>query len=133
MLRDFGYEDNHLTKFEIEHFVLLARTHGDLKETVERIVAYREYDEKYELEKFLKQKSTMDSRFYKTLSNIIHLSFSPESVRIHEEHLSEVGSKVEKFNKILESKDLVHYNSESNIQYRDLLYSNKSLLEYHSN
>lgn len=133
MLRDFGYEDNYLTKFEIEHFVLLARTHDDLKETVERIVAYREYDEKYELEKFLKQKSTMDSRFYKTLSNIIHLSFSPESVRIHEEHLSEVDSKIEKFNQLLESNDLVRYSNESNAQYRDLLYSNKSLLEYHSN
>jgi len=131
MLRDFGYEGNHLTKFEIDNFVILSRSHDDLRETTERIVAYREYTERYELEKFLNLKSTMDARFYKVLSNIEYLSFTPESISIKPESISAIEEKVAKFNGFLDSSKLIVYTANSKSEYRKLLYSPLSLLDFH--
>jgi superfamily II DNA or RNA helicase len=132
LLRDYGYEDNRLTKFELDHFVALARNHGEVREVAERIVKYRQYDEIYELEKLLKQKSTMDSRFYKILSNISSFSFSPEAIHIPEDKFPSVEEKVAKFTELLDSNNLVTFTKENPSQYRDMLYSGKSLLEYHN-
>lgn len=132
LLRDYGYEDNRLTKFELDHFVALARNHSEVKEIAERIVKYRQYDEIYELEKLLKQKSTMDSRFYKILSNISLFSYSPEAISIPDDKLSDVEKRVAEFVNLLDSNKLITFTKDNPSQYRDLLYSKKSLLEYHS-
>jgi superfamily II DNA or RNA helicase len=131
MLRDFGHDDCYLTKFELEHFVFTARTHDDLKEISTRINSFREYDEKYELEKFLKQKSTMDSRFYKTLSNIEHFSFSNERITISTDQFNFVEEKVIKFNELLDSEKLIRFTKD-NDDYRKMLYSSLSLIDFHS-
>ncbi len=47
----YGYDDLSLSKFEIDSFVVLARNHSEINEVVERIVEYREHEEKYEIEK----------------------------------------------------------------------------------
>jgi hypothetical protein len=47
LLRDYGYEDNRLTKFELDHFVALARNHSDVKEIAEKIVKYRRYEREH--------------------------------------------------------------------------------------
>jgi len=132
LLRDYGYENNRLTKFEIDHFVALARNHSEVKEVAERIVKYRQYDEIYELEKLLKQKSTMDSRFYKILSNISLFSFSPESVHIPEDKIADAEQKIADFMDLLESDRLVTFLKDNHSLYREMLYSSKSLLEYHN-
>ena len=131
LLRDYGYEDNRLTKFELDHFVALARDHSQVKEVAERIVKYRQYDDIYELEKLLKQKSTMDSRFYKILSNISSFSFSPEFISIPEDKLAETEEKVTRFTELLDSKKLVTFTKDDPSQYRDMLYSSETLLKYH--
>jgi superfamily II DNA or RNA helicase len=132
LLRDYGYEDNRLTKFEIDHFVALARNHTEVKEVAERIIRYRQYDDKYELEKLLKQKSTMDSRIYKILSNVSSFSFSPESIQIPMDKLADIESKVSKFVELHDSNRLVTFSKENPATYRNMLYSSKSLLEYHT-
>jgi superfamily II DNA or RNA helicase len=132
LLRDYGYEDNRLTKFEIDHFVALARNHDEVKEVAERIVRYRQYDDKYELEKLLKQKSTMDTRIYKILSNVSSFSFSPESIQIPMDKLADLESKVSKFVELHDSNKLVTFSKENPATYRNMLYSSKSLLEYHT-
>lgn len=132
LLRDYGYEDNRLTKFEIDHFVALARNHTEVKEVAERIVRYRQYDDKYELEKLLKQKSTMDTRIYKILSNVSSFSFSAESIHIPMEKLSSVEEKVSKFVELHDGNRLVTFSKENPTTYRNMLYSSKSLLEYHT-
>lgn len=132
LLRDYGYEDNRLTKFELDNFVALSRNHTEVRDVVERIVKYRQYDDIYELEKLLKQKSTMDSRFYKILSNISSFSFSPESIHIPSEKLREVEEKVEKFVELIDSDRLVVFSKENPLSYRNMLYSGKSLIEYHN-
>jgi hypothetical protein len=129
---DYGYEDNRLTKFELDHFVALARNHNEVKEIAERIVKYRQYDEIYELEKLLKQKSTMDTRFYKILSNISSFTFSPEAISIPDDKLSDIENKVAEFVNLLDSNQLITFIKENPAKYRDMLYSDKSLLQYHS-
>lgn len=132
MLRDYGYEDNTLTKFELDNFVALARNHNEVKEIAERIVEYRQYDEKYELEKLLKQKSTMDSRLYKILSNVSAFIFSPESIQIPNDKLADIENKTEKFVKLLDSNMLITFTKDDPSTYKDMLYSSKDLLEYHN-
>ncbi len=130
-LREKGYEDGQLTKFEINNFLALARTHEDVNECVKNIVSYREYDEKYELEKYLKQKTTMDSRFFKILKYIKYFNFSPGYISLKEDLIDELDKKIAQFNKLLENGKLTIYNKDDNSKYRKMLYSKKDLISYH--
>jgi hypothetical protein len=98
---------------------------------VNRIVSYREYEEKYELEKYLKQKSTMDSRFFKILKYIDFLSFSPSHITLKEECVSDVEQRVDEFNALLESGKLIKFNVDEPSDYRKMLYSEKDIITYH--
>lgn len=126
-----GYDEGALTAFEINNFLLLARTHDDVSECVNKIVEYRKYDERYELAKFLKQKSTMDSRFYKTLKYIKYFSFSPNHVVLNKEKVEELEKRVNTFNRLLEKEKLIKFDALSPEKYRNLLYSNKDIISYH--
>jgi len=130
-LREKGYEHCQLTKFEINNFVSLTRNHEDVNGCVEKIVAYREYDEKYELEKYLKQKTSMDSRLFKILKYIKHFSFSPNHITLKEEDINILEQKIAKFNQLLEENKLVRFDINDNSEYRKLLYSKKDLVTYH--
>ena len=130
-LIDRGYEPK-LSKFEINTFVVLSRDHSEVTECVNRIVAYRQYSEKYELEKYLNKQSRMDTRFFKILVYSKFLSFSPEYVAIKPEHMDLLEKRVEEFNLLLSSKKLIRFDISNNAEYRDLLYSNKDLLQYHA-
>jgi superfamily II DNA or RNA helicase len=131
-LREKGYEDGRLSKFEIDNFILLNRTHGDVGECVDRIVSYREYDEKYELEKYLNQKSTMDSRFFKILKYIRFFSFSRDSITLKNEHVIDIEQKVNDFNLLSENGKLIQFNKDNPLIYRKMLYSEKDIISYHS-
>ena len=132
-LNEKGYEDYRLSKFELEHLVCVAREHSDIEETVERIVSFREYDEKYELEKLLRQSSTMDTRIFKTLSYIKYFSYSPEFITLKEPMISELQSKIEEFNELLGNDKLVRFHQDSPSLYRKMLYSEKDLIQYCKN
>lgn len=129
-LGEKGYEDYRLSKFELEHLVCIAREHSDVDEVVERIVSYREYAEKYELEKLLRQSSSMDTRIFKTLSNIKYFKYSVEFITVKEEMLSSLQSKTEEFNDLLDSGKLVRYSQDNPNVYRKMLYSEKDLINY---
>lgn len=131
-LREKGYEKCRLSKFEIDHFILLSRNHNELSGCVNRIVEYREYSDVYELEKFLRQKSSMDSRFFKTLINIEYFNYSPKFITLKEEYIDDIIEKVNNFNLLIEEKKLIVYTEEKKDEYRDLLYSNKSLIKFHN-
>jgi superfamily II DNA or RNA helicase len=129
-LRERGYEDGRLTKFEINNFVALARTHNDVNECVDNIVSYREYDEKYELEKYLKQKSSMDSRFFKVLKYVKFFIFSPGYITLKNECIEDLEDRVAEFNQLLEENKLIKYSEENKELYREMLYSKNDLISY---
>jgi hypothetical protein len=126
-----GY-DPKLSKFEINTFVVLCREHSDVTGCVNKIVSYRQYSEKYELKKFLTRESRMDTRFFKVLIYSKFLSYSPGYISIKDECLDTLEQRVEEFNLLLSSKKLVQFDIDNPLAYRDLLYSDKDLLQYHS-
>lgn len=130
-LIDRGY-DPKLSKFEIDNFVVLCREHSEVTDCVDKIVSYRQYSEKYELEKFLKRESRMDTRFFKVLIYSKFLSFSRNHISIKDECLEPLEKRVNEFNLLLSSKRLVQFDIDNPFRYRDLLYSSKDLIQYHS-
>jgi len=132
MLRlvDKGYESGKISKTELEHFVFIARSHDDLEDCVNRIVAYREYEEKYELEKLLRQKSNMDSRIFKVLAYSIYISYSPEFISLNTSMIDKLQERIKQFNDLIDGNKLVLFDSDSPSTYRNMLYSTDNLLEY---
>ncbi|MGB3945579.1 MAG: DEAD/DEAH box helicase family protein [Candidatus Saccharimonadales bacterium] len=130
-LVDKGYEDMKITKFELENFVFIARSHDDLEDCVSRIVSYREYEERYELEKLIRQSSNMDSRLYKTLALSKYFIFAPEFLSVNTALRNEFASRVEIFNELLANGKLTMFDSSNPTRYRDMLYSQKDIITYH--
>lgn len=130
-LIDKGYEDTKITKFELENFVFVARSHDDLDECVARIVAYREYDERYELEKLLRQESNMDSRLFKVLAYSKYFVFAPEYISVNSDLLTELLNRVKNFNILLSNGNLIKFDVKHPQTYRRMLYSSEDLLSYH--
>jgi superfamily II DNA or RNA helicase len=129
-LKSKGYGDIGLTKFEFENFVCVARDHDQLAEITDRIIMFRNHAEKYELEKLIRRKSSMDTRMFKMLHLVQELSVIGEVIRIQGHLEQNLESKVNEFEEILESGQLVRFGVDDN-RYRDLLYSDLSLIEYH--
>lgn len=128
---EYGYDHLELTKFEVDNFLSLSRTHNDINQTVEKIVKYREDEEKYEIEKYLNEMSTMDSRFFKVLRYSQYFTYNPEFIKLKPEYINEIEEKTQKFNMLLEKNQLITFDEQDPEAYRKMLYSTKSLLDYH--
>lgn len=124
-------EDANLTKFEIDNFVTPCRTHAEVTECMNKIIAYRQYGEKYELEKYINQQSRMDTRFYKILIYSQYLAFSPDKISLKTDKTEELQAKVTLFNKLLGSGKLIQFEKDNKDGYRELLYSALDLISYH--
>jgi superfamily II DNA or RNA helicase len=120
-----------LSKFEIDNFVTPCRNHAEVTDCLNKITSYRQYSEKYELEKFLNIQSRMDTRFYKVLAYSKYLSFSPEKIRLYKDGLNDLEVKVSQFNELISSEKLIRFEKNNRDGYRNLLYSNLDLISYH--
>lgn len=129
---EYGYEEMSLSKFEINSFLALARSHSEINQVVERIVSYREHEEKYEIEKYLKGKNKLDARFYKVLRYCKYFKYNPSKIILKPEHLEEIEAKIKKFNDLIKEDKLIKFSENSSKEYRDMLYSSKDLLDYHN-
>lgn len=125
-----GYEAGRLTKFEMEHFIFVSRDHTEVEDCVDRIVAYREYAEKYELEKLLRQKSEMDSRLFKIFAYNTFFEYSPSQVVLKSSEKEAFLARVARFNELLTSGKLVTFDKSDPSRYRDMLYSQEDLISY---
>ena len=131
-LENFGY-DNYLTKFEIHNFVFLTREHSEINDVVQNIISFREDKNIYEVEKYLKQKNKMDSRFYNSLKYCKYFNFSKQGIELKIKYKKEIESKVENFRDILYQDKLINFDKDYPNIYKEMLYSNNSLIEYHRN
>lgn len=122
-----------LTKFEVDYFVIFAHDNADAAEIAKRIMLYREYDERYELEKYIKSKTkTLDTRFYKILQYSKYLSFNPDFVSVIPEYLDEMLRRSDEFDKLMRAGKIVKFDKNHPNSYRNLLYSEKDIISYHS-
>lgn len=135
----FG-EKTYLSKFELEFFVFFSRNHDDVDEVFERILSFRKSSNIYELEKYLRKKvkkdkslnkyNIYDSRYYSILKFVKHFKWNPKGgIFLKIDHLNEFILTVENFEKIIKEKNIFH--NEDYIDYRQMLYSSKSLTEYY--
>lgn len=131
-LNGLGYKDNKLSTFEINTFIALTREHGEVDSVVEKIVEFREYEERYELEKFLRQQSTMDARFYKLLKYCKYFNYSPDGISVKNELFEDMQSKSTFFEKLLEDNKLIIFNKDDSNKYYEMLYSTKNLIDFHN-
>ena len=131
-LTEKGYDETRISKFELENFVFVARTHDDVEDCVSRIVAYREYNERYELEKLLRQKSNMDSRLYRTLAYSNYFVFNQEFISIKHELVAELTKRVATFNSLLAEGSLIMFDKNHPDIYRNMLYATDDLITYHN-
>lgn len=128
---EYGYVKNYLSAFEIYSFLSLARTHSEIDEVVKRIITYRESDERYEIEKYLDEQNSMDSRFYGILNLCKYLNWSKSQISIKEECYDEVKRKVKEYRNLILQNKLIEFKESSSDEYYKMLYSKKGLLEYH--
>lgn len=120
------------TKFEVDYFMIFARDDNDASEVAKRIMMYRGYDEKYELEKYLKAKAkTLDTRFYKILQYSKYLSFNPDFVSVIPELMEQMLEKSEQFDKLMRDKKVIEFDKNNPSVYKNLLFSNKDIINYH--
>lgn len=123
-----------LTKFEIDNFIVFAHDNHDANDISKRIMLYREYDEKYELEKYIKSKTkSMDTRFYKILQYSKYLSFSPEFVSTLPEYLDEMLKRSERFDYLIQTGKIIKFSQDNPAPYRNMLFSDKDIITYHEN
>lgn len=129
---DFGYTYMSLSKLEFDTFLALARTHAEIDTIVQMIVALRRHSDKARIEEFLKKSNEMDSRFYKVLRYSKYFTYDIEQIVLKEEYVDVVRDKVSQFNKLIATDTLIRFSEENPKEYRDMLYSPLSLLEYHN-
>ena len=123
-----------LTKFEVDNFVIFARDDNDAADIAKRIMMYREYDEKYELEKFIKSKTkSLDTRFYKILQYSKYLSFNPDFVSAIPEYLEEMLKRSEEFDEMMRSGKIIEFNKNNPSEYKNMLFSDQDIISYHKN
>lgn len=126
---EFGY-DAKISNFEFNSFVVLAKSHDEHNSVIERIINYRNYEEKYELGKYLNEKNKIDPRFKSILSYNNNLTIDIHGdISIKEGNEKIVEELVSKFNKKMSDGTLVDFASDRE-KYFDMLYSKKSLVDY---
>lgn len=124
-------DEPRLTKFEIDNFVTPCHNHSEVTECINKIISCRQYDEKYELEKYLNKQSRMDTRFYKVLVYSKFLIYSPDRISLKVEEIENLKNRVLLFNKLLSTDKLIQFEKDNKEEYRSLLYSDLDLISYH--
>lgn len=129
----YGYEKSFLTKFEIDTFLSLAREHSEIDEVISRIVDYREHEERYQIEKHLKEKNHIDSRLFPVLKHCKYFLWKNNKIEINLKTYDEMVKKLNLFNYLLNKKKLIFFNEDNPEEYFNLLCSKKDLISYHKN
>lgn len=130
-LLDYYGEEITMSETEFNAFLAISRTHSEAEEVTERIIKYRSYNEKYELEKHLIERNKIDPRFYGILHYNKYLLQSNSGIRINTAFLDELKNRMEDFNKLMNDNSLIYFEEEDPKVYLNMLYSSDEMLSYH--
>jgi superfamily II DNA or RNA helicase len=131
LIDDFGFEDLEISELEFNSFVVVTKNHFEVEQVAIRIVDFRNYEHKYELEKLLKKKNNIDPRFYRILHYNKYLLITKKGIKINPDLLDELRKKVKRFRKLLGSNEVIFFDENKPNEYMNLLYSDKDFLSYH--
>jgi superfamily II DNA or RNA helicase len=132
LLDDYGSEPC-ISKFEFDTFLSITKEHIESRDVAEKILRYRNDDEKKQVEKLLNSKNHIDSRFFGILHYCKYIKTDKRGVSIKPECIEEIRLRVGKFRGLYESGKLIMYSTESPKTYKDMLYSEGDLLSFHVN
>jgi superfamily II DNA or RNA helicase len=133
LVDNYGFENYEISSLEFNSFVAVTKNHFEIEQVIDRIVDYRNYEHKYELEKLLKKKNNIDPRFFRILHYNKYLIVNENYIKINDDYINELRKKVEMFRVLLESNELILFNEEDSEEYFDFLYSDKDFFVYHKN
>lgn len=129
----YGYKDYRLSNEEIEFFIVYALNLYDYETVAELIARYREYGEKPELRKYLIESTAeASSRIPSILRYVEYYSYGTDGVKIDEEYISEIENQTLQIKEIINNNLLITPNTKPEL-YLQMLYSNKSFIDFHKN
>lgn len=131
LVDDYGSEPS-ITKFEFNSFLAITKEHSEAKEVAERILRFREDEEKQQTQKLLETKNNIDPRFYGIVQYNKYLEKDKNGIKIKAEYVDEVRERVKIFRDLYSSGKLVVYNENTPDSYTNMLYSYKDILSYHN-
>ncbi len=131
LIDDFGFENLVISELEFNSFIVVTKNHFEVEQVANRIVEFRNYEHKYELEKLLKKKNEIDPRFYKILHYNKYLVITDNGIKLNDDLLNELRERVEKFRNLLDSNRVIFFDEENPDEYIDFLYSDKGFFTYH--
>jgi len=130
LVDNYGSEPS-VSRFEFNTFMAITKDHSESKEVTERILRFREDEEKQQTQKLLQEKNKMDARFYGILHYNKYLEQDKNGIKIKPEHINEVRERVRKFKDLYFSGKLVVYVENAPELYENMLYSNRDIISYH--
>lgn len=130
LLDDYG-SDPLISRFEFNTFLAITKEHSEAKEVTERILRFREDEEKQQTQKLLQSRNKMDARFYGILHYNKYLKQDKNSIKIKAEYVNEVRERVKKFKELYYSGKLVASQENAPDLYTNMLYFNGDILSYH--
>lgn len=130
LVDDYGSEP-FVSKFEFNTFLAITKEHSEAKDVAERILRFRENDEKHQIAKLLDSKNNIDPRFYGIVHYSKYLQRDKKGISIKPEYIDEVRSRVNKFRALYDSGELVMFKENTPEKYENMLYFNGDLLHFH--
>ncbi|MFA6252392.1 MAG: DEAD/DEAH box helicase [Candidatus Paceibacterota bacterium] len=130
LVDDYGSEP-FISKFEFNTFLAITKDHSEAKEVAERIVRYRNNEEKHQIKKLLDSKNNIDPRFYGIVHYCKYIEKNKNGIILKSECIDEVRKKAERFKNLWNSGKLIIFNEKTPEIYQNMLYSNKNLLLFH--
>jgi hypothetical protein len=130
LLDDYGSEPS-VSRFEFNTFLAITKEHSEAKEVTERVLRFREDEERQQTQKLLQSKNEMDARFYGILHYNKYLEQDKNGIKIKPECIDEVRERVKKFKELYYSGKLVAWQENAPELYTNMLYSKRDILSYH--
>ncbi|QQS23311.1 DEAD/DEAH box helicase [bacterium] len=121
-----------VTKFEFNTFLAITKEHSETKEVVERILRFRDDEEKQQTQKLLTTKNKIDPRFYGIIHYNKYLEVDKNGLSINPKFTDELRTRLKAFNSLYSSKKLILYEENAPNLYSDMLYSISDILDYHN-
>ena len=130
LVDDYGSEP-FISRFEFNTFLSITKEHLEAQEGTERILRYRENEEKHQIAKLLDSKNNIDPRFYGIVHYCKYLQKDKKGISVKPEHLDELRSRDKVFRELYGSGNLTMYEENSPEKYENMLYSRGDMLLLH--
>lgn len=132
LMDEYGSEPI-ITKFEFDSFVSITKEHSEIRDVVERILRYRENEEKNQITKLLNSKNLIDSRFYSITRYNKYFEQNNKFIKLRDVYIDEIRLKIKEFNDLYINDNLIVFDENSPEKYYNMLYSIKDLISFSKN